>query len=262
LVSRKEFPLSDPDIDAFLADDDDAFIDAFIKFACPPLFDPLAGMDLNPRECRGFSHTGKYHPGDPTAWLTRQSAANPSARQIPCYQGKNREFPVLCSKLTFKDIATSQLLQHYAAMAEPHVVSALCIKRAEISGHIAELERKINRQRAALANVDATIRLFSPGTNPDAIPPKRAYRRTRYFARNELSRLMRDALRTASMPLTSAEIAAAVMQAKGMPANDTAFKEIVAARALTVLRRLAKRGAAVKSGTSRDAKWALCEINC
>ena len=23
----------------------------------------------NPRECRGFSHTGKYHPGDPTAWL-------------------------------------------------------------------------------------------------------------------------------------------------------------------------------------------------
>jgi hypothetical protein len=34
---------------------------------------------------------------------------------------------------------------------------------------------------AALANVDATIRLFSPGTNPDAIPPKRAYRRTRYF---------------------------------------------------------------------------------
>jgi hypothetical protein len=22
-----------------------------------------------PRKCRGFSHTGKYHPGDPTAWL-------------------------------------------------------------------------------------------------------------------------------------------------------------------------------------------------
>jgi hypothetical protein len=26
---------------------DDAFIDAAIKFACPPLFDPLAGMDLS-----------------------------------------------------------------------------------------------------------------------------------------------------------------------------------------------------------------------
>ena len=142
-------------------------------------------------------------------------------------------------------------------MAEPHVVSALRTKRAEISGYIADLERKINRQRAALANVDATIRLFSPGTNPDAIPPKRAYRRTRYFAHNELSRLTQDAMRTASRPLTSAEIATAVMQMKGMPADDAAFKEIITKRVLTVLRRLAKRGAVAKSGTSRDAKWAL-----
>jgi hypothetical protein len=110
---------------------------------------------------------------------------------------------------------------------------------------------------ANLANLDATIKLFSPGMNPDAIPPKRTYRRTRYFARNELSRLTQDALRTASGPLTSAEIAGAVMQAKGMPSGDAAFKEIVAARALTVLRRLAKRGTAMKSGTSRNAKWVL-----
>ena len=142
-------------------------------------------------------------------------------------------------------------------MANSHLISALRLKRAEISGQIHDFEKRIARQRANLANLDATIKLFSPGTNPDAIPPKRAYRRTRYFARNELSRLTQDALRTASRPLTSAEIAGSVMQAKEMPADDPAFKEIVAARALTVLRRLAKRGVAVKSGTSRDAKWAL-----
>src|ERR1700738_604585 len=142
-------------------------------------------------------------------------------------------------------------------MTNSHVVSALRLRRAEISGHIHDLEKRIARQRANLANLDATIKLFSPGTNPDAIPPKRSYRRTRYFAHNELSRLTQDALRTASGPLTSAEIAAAVMQAKAMPPNDAAFKEIVAKRALTVLRRLAKRGIVVKHGTSRDAKWAL-----
>src|ERR1700726_4301096 len=114
-------------------------------------------------------------------------------------------------------------------MVEPHVISALRHKRAEISGHIHDLEKRITRQRANLANLDATIKLFSPGTNPDAIPDKRAYRRTRYFARNELSRLTQDALRTASGPLTSAEIAATVMQAKEMPPDDAAFKEIVAA---------------------------------
>jgi len=142
-------------------------------------------------------------------------------------------------------------------MTNSHVISALRLKRAEIGGHIHDLEKRIARQRANLANLDATIKLFSPGMNPDSIPPKRAYRRTRYFARNELSRLTQDALRTAPGPLTSAEIAAAVMQEKGMTADDAAFMEIVATRALTVLRRLAKRGAVVKSGTSRDAKWAL-----
>jgi hypothetical protein len=142
-------------------------------------------------------------------------------------------------------------------MVEPHVISALRAKRTEIGGHIHDLEKRIARQRANLANLDATIKLFSPGTTPDDIPPKRAYRRTRYFARNELSRLTQDALRTASGPLTSAQIAAAVMQAKGMPSGDPAFKEIVVDRVLTVLRRLAKRGAVVKSGTSRNAQWGL-----
>src|SRR5580704_16475758 len=115
-------------------------------------------------------------------------------------------------------------------MTNSHVVSALRLKRAEISGHIHDLEKRIARQRANLANLDATIKLFSPGINPDSIPPKRVYRRTRYFAHNELSRLTQDALRIATAPLTSAEIADAVMQAKGMPSGDTAFKEIVAAR--------------------------------
>src|ERR1700730_3275858 len=138
-------------------------------------------------------------------------------------------------------------------------MSALRVKRAEISGHIHDLEKQIARQRTNLANLDATIKLFSPGANPDSIPPKRPYRRTRYFAHNELSRLTQDALRTASGPLTSAEIAATVMQAKGMLPGDAAFKEIVADRVLAVLRRLAKRGAAVKSGTGRDAKWALAQ---
>jgi hypothetical protein len=145
-------------------------------------------------------------------------------------------------------------------MAEPHVVSALCAKRAEISSHIHDLEKRVARQRVALTNLDATIRLFSPGTNPDAIPAKRPYRRTRYFARNELSRLVMDALRLASGPLAAADIATAAMRAKGNIADDEAFKAIVAERALTVLRRLAKRGEVVRTGTSRNAKWALMHV--
>jgi hypothetical protein len=57
-------------------------------------------------------------------------------------------------------------------MTDSHLISALRLKRAEIGGHIHDLEKRIARQRANLANLDATIRLFSPGANPDAIPPK------------------------------------------------------------------------------------------
>jgi hypothetical protein len=99
-----------------------------------------------------------------------------------------------------------------------------------------------------------------PPNNRDAILAKRPYRRTRYFGRNELSGLVMGALRLATRPLTSAEIATAVLQAKEMPTGDMAFKEIVAARVLTVLRRLAKRGTVAKSGISRNAQWAIAYV--
>src|ERR1700730_12435870 len=118
-------------------------------------------------------------------------------------------------------------------MAEAHVISALRLKRAETSGHIHDLEKRIARQPVNHANLDATIRLFSPATTPDAIPAKRPYRRTRYFARNELSRLVMGALWLASEPLAAADIATAVMRAKGAAMDDAAFKAIVTDRELT-----------------------------
>jgi hypothetical protein len=142
-------------------------------------------------------------------------------------------------------------------MTEAHVVSALCAKRAEISGHIHDLEKRMARHRANLASLDATIRLFSPGTNPDAIPAKRPYRRTRYFARNELSRLVMDALRLTTGPLAAADIATAVMRAKGAAVDDAAFKAIITERVLGVLRGLAKRGDVVRTGTSRNVQWVV-----
>jgi hypothetical protein len=143
-------------------------------------------------------------------------------------------------------------------MAEPHVVSALRTKRAEISGYIHELEKKIGRLRASLLHVDASLRLFSPGADPDAIQPKRPYRRTRYFAARELSRRCVDTLREANpTPMTTAQIAVIIMLAKGYPAADDALKAVVIEMVVTVLRRLCKDGSVIKSGTTQDAQWAL-----
>lgn len=143
-------------------------------------------------------------------------------------------------------------------MAEPHVIAALRAKRAELSGYVHDLERKLARHRAGLANLDATIRLFAPELNPDTIPPKRTYRRTRYFAKDELSRRILSALRQADgRPLTTAAIARAIMADKGFPIDEGALSAAVTDMAITVLRRLSKRGTVAKSGTSRNAEWAL-----
>jgi uncharacterized protein involved in exopolysaccharide biosynthesis len=58
-------------------------------------------------------------------------------------------------------------------MTDSHVVSALKAKRAEVSGHVGDLERKLKQTRANLASIDAAIRLFAPEAEPDSIPPRR-----------------------------------------------------------------------------------------
>jgi hypothetical protein len=143
-------------------------------------------------------------------------------------------------------------------MAEPHVVTALRAKRAEISGHVHALERRLARHRASLANIDATIRLYAPELDPDSIPPKRTYRRTRYFAKGELSRRVVSVLRQANgKPMTTAAITAAIVVDKGFPVGEGALSEAVTDMALTVLRRLCKQEAVIKAGTSRNAQWAV-----
>ncbi len=143
-------------------------------------------------------------------------------------------------------------------MTETHVVSALRAKRAEISGHIYDLEKKIGRLRASLLHVDASIRLFSPEANPDTIPMKRTYRRTRYFAARELPRRCLDALREANgTQMTGTQIATIAMLAKGMSAEDDALRAVIIERTLAVLGNLRKSGTVIKTGTTRDAQWAL-----
>jgi hypothetical protein len=81
-------------------------------------------------------------------------------------------------------------------MAQSHVISALRERRALVAGVIEKLERKLEQHRTDLTHIDGVLRLFQPERDPGDIKPKRSYaRRTRYFARNELSRLISDALR-------------------------------------------------------------------
>jgi hypothetical protein len=144
-------------------------------------------------------------------------------------------------------------------MAETHVVSGLRAKRAEIAGYVHDLEKRVRTWRTRLAHLDATIRMFSPDTDPEAIPPRRVYRRSRYFQRGEFARLCHEELRKTEAPISAGAIARAVMAIKGLSADDPALFQMVNDKALGFLREQRKRGTVTKTGVSRDARWLLTD---
>ena len=78
--------------------------------------------------------------------------------------------------------------------------------------------------------------------------------KTLYFAKSELSRLVRGTLREAKEPLSAYRIAADALAAKGLPLSAHA---VVTKMVLAVLGALTRRGELVKSGVTRNVKWAV-----
>jgi hypothetical protein len=143
-------------------------------------------------------------------------------------------------------------------MANTHVISALREKRSRVSAIIDRLQRQLDQHRADLTHIDGVLRLFEPEHDPASIKPKRSYaRRTRYFRRNELSRLTLDMLRAANGLIATDEIAGRVIETKGFDAADTALRAAIRDQMLTVLRSLRKQEMVEQIGLGRGVRWKL-----
>jgi hypothetical protein len=105
-------------------------------------------------------------------------------------------------------------------MSELHVIGALRNKRAELAGTLRQLEQQLDRQRANLAHVDATMRLFDPDIRPNDIRPKQPRARNAWFRSGERLRLIYDELREATQPVATRELAERIMRVKAIPAAD------------------------------------------
>ena len=67
----------------------------------------------------------------------------------------------------------------------------------------------------------------------------------------------RDALREASRPLSSVEIADILMAAKNISKDDPQIRRYIADSVLPVMRRLVKRGIAAKTGSGPTTRWEI-----
>ena len=122
-------------------------------------------------------------------------------------------------------------------MGETHVISALRDKRAELSGLIRDLEKKIGQYRVDLVHLDATMRLFDAGCRPEEVPPRRPVRRNDWFRPGECARLVCDVLRTAAAPMPTTEVTRRLMEAKNISAADERTRALVQKTVLGTLNR-------------------------
>jgi hypothetical protein len=125
-------------------------------------------------------------------------------------------------------------------MAEPHVVSALVVKRGELAGEVQRCHRQLRELDEQLGHLDAAIRLFAPDYDLASVRPRRRRGGQRRFAQGECQRLVLEALRDAPEPLSDRQIEA-VAASKSMEGQSPA-RAGLEKTTLATLRRLAKKG--------------------
>ena len=122
-------------------------------------------------------------------------------------------------------------------MGEPHVISGLSNKRAELAGIVSQLERQLAQQQANLAHLDATMRLFDPDIRPNRIRPKQQRARSVWFRPGECLRLIYDELREAAQPMTTRQLAERIIRVQALPMADDRQRELVQKTILGSLNR-------------------------
>jgi hypothetical protein len=118
-----------------------------------------------------------------------------------------------------------------------------------------QLEQQLMQQRANLAHLDATMRLFDPEIRPNGIRPKQPRARNVWFRPGECLRLIYDALREATQPVTTRELTERIMRVKAMVAADDHRRELVQKTLLGSLNRAKQTIARVE--TAGVVSWRL-----
>ena len=141
-------------------------------------------------------------------------------------------------------------------MGDTFVISGLREKRSSVAGRIIELRAEAEQLETDLFHIDAVLRMYE--VDPADITTKgRVPKRSAYFARNEITRRIYEALRTQET-VSAVEIAAQAMRDKGMePEADAKMRTNFAQRFLTSLHDLRKTGKVECLGIGKGVRWRL-----
>ena len=142
--------------------------------------------------------------------------------------------------------------------ALPHVVTALIAKRAEVAGRIENLQGQLKQAVVDLDNVESTLRLFAPEIDMEAIGARKVPPAHHEF-RGEVSRIILEALRKTTVPLSTTDLTERVMKERGLDMNDVALKRTMSKRIGACLNHWRRVRGVVKSmpGPGQVNLWEL-----
>jgi len=137
-------------------------------------------------------------------------------------------------------------------------VQGLIRKRAEMAGQVTALQAQLGELIAAMSHIDASIRVFKPEIELDDLPEKLAPAPFTGF-RGEIQRFLLDELRKANHPLSTFNLAEAIMRKRGLDPADRVVFTLIARRTGYGLAKLRKSGRVTSHRAHRTAPmdWEL-----
>jgi hypothetical protein len=142
-------------------------------------------------------------------------------------------------------------------MAEPHVVTGLIAKRAELAGLLEHHQAMVRQLVIELDSLDQTLRLFAPDIElaeikPKPLPPRHA------AYKGEVARIILGTLRDAQRPCSTQELTMHVMAARGMNTADKRLVKTVAKRIGACLRHHRSKGVVTSDiGLGQRMVWEI-----
>lgn len=128
-------------------------------------------------------------------------------------------------------------------------------KRALVAGEIEALRDQLDVKTVALGNLDAAIRIFKPDIDFEELPERRVPPPHVAF-RGELARFLIDQLRKAGKPLSTRELADAVMLTRGISNADLVMRRTMVQRVGHSLYRMKTKGITVSErGPGGGMMW-------
>lgn len=141
-------------------------------------------------------------------------------------------------------------------MADPHVVTALRSKRAEIAGQIDALQDQLREAMIAVDHVDSTLRLFVPDIDLDEIKPKPLPPRHHAF-KGQVTRSILAMLRKEGA-MDAKAITLRLMAERELNLNDKVLVKAMQKRIGAALRNLRERTLVASTQSSAGPLiWAI-----